>query len=135
MIESFFVGPFLNRLGSAIKLYKFVRPTISTLLLNRGPPTVTRLIVTIIIFPVNRILRPRLKPHVCQEILEGVQPAIAHLDTATAITEVALVIGIGAALDHAIPSLKFRKVALAMSRSITISSHQFTGKATARPGF
>lgn len=70
------------------------------------PSAVLGLVVSIRVDPVkSKSLRAR--PHVCQEISEQTPP-FAHRDTTSPVARVSNVVGVGASLDHAPPSVVLR---------------------------
>lgn len=82
------------------------------MLLDRGrPAAVSRLVIAVIVNPVNRVLGRRARPHIREEVLEG-SPAIAHGDTSPAVVPVSGDVGIRASRPHAGPdSIHFGRLA------------------------
>lgn len=64
--------------------------SVGHLLPMRSPSAVARLIVSVIVNSVERVIRSRLLTHVFKECCEGILPAIAHGDAATSVMFVGL---------------------------------------------
>jgi hypothetical protein len=54
------------------------------LLAARGPSAVLRLIIAVVIDPVDLVLQRRTTPHICEEVRER-PPSVANLNPATAV--------------------------------------------------
>lgn len=59
--------------------------SVGCLLFRSGPVAVAWCVITVVVFPVDRMLRGWAIAHVGNEILETMTPAFAHLDAATAV--------------------------------------------------
>ena len=76
---------------------------VSGLLLPRRPAPVPRFVVSVVVWEaINRVFRRWARPHVGEEVLEGI-PAIADGDVASAVDVVVSGFGIGASLPHGCP--------------------------------
>lgn len=92
----------------------------------RRPAAVLGRVVSVAVDAVNRVLRRRARPYVLQEVLEAVEPAVAHTDTFAAVVLVVWPRRIGASLLHVLPA-----VVLGGSRS-TVRNRCFAPVAAAR---
>ena len=80
----------------------------------RGPRAIGRLVVAIVIFAIDLGAWEWFLAHVREKILETIEPALADLDTSTAVTRVRPMIRIATARAHVAPS-EMEKVALKKS--------------------
>lgn len=78
------------------------------------PSNVARLIVTVRVDTIHRVLRAWLRTHVGEEVLERVSPAITNADAAPTVVLVSGRAWVVAAVDHPRPSSIFRRLARAM---------------------
>ena len=78
--------------------------------LRRGacPPAIPRLIVPVVVNPVNAVLGRRLPAHVGQEVLEGANPPVAYLDAPTPVPAPRRLARVGATFLHGYPGVPFR---------------------------
>lgn len=100
-------SPFRN---SKIKIFKredFVISLISRLLNSRSPSAVTRLIVSVIVDPIKRMLRAGLFSHIFQKVKERIHPAGANSNSASSIILISFISRIKATFSHAHPRIKF----------------------------
>lgn len=88
------------------------------LIVMSGPSAIPRRIATIVVLSLYGIVKTRPRPHVGQEVLKRISPAITHLNSATAIVLVSSTIGIGASLNHAIPGIVLRRMASTLGGSM-----------------
>ena len=89
---------------------------IARLFRNRCPAAIARLIVTVIVDTVNRMLRARARPHVGKEGLVGISPPLADGNAAAAVPMPVMAFGVGATVDHVAPSLILWHFVVAVNR-------------------
>src|SRR4051794_33564448 len=61
---------------------------VGVLLLLRGPATIARLVVTVVVYTIDAVFRGSAKSHVGDEVIKG-HPSFADLDPSAAIPEIA----------------------------------------------
>lgn len=86
-------------------------PSITVLLLARGPSAVFRLIIPVVINAIKRMPARRTRPHVAQKVLETIKPPVAHRDTSPAVARKGLRGRTYTAMFHLRPRLVFRGTA------------------------
>jgi hypothetical protein len=124
-----FPAPLSERLDFATPLYAAIVPAIIGLLNFCGPAHVARLVVSVHVDAVNRVVPRRLLAYVCQKGREVISPFIADVDTTTAVVQPSLVSWIRAALLGVTPRNPFHCAGLVV-RPLAISG-QFTIQASA----
>jgi hypothetical protein len=102
------------------------------LCLAGGPPTVSGLVVSVIVDAVDAVLRGGTRPHVGQEVLEVVTPALADTNTAPAVLRVSRVTRIQASASHIPPRRDLRRLRAPVCSSLPTDA--FAVVATARGG-
>jgi hypothetical protein len=100
-------GPLNKRLRDAVVGVKVRLPAVADLGAVLDPTAIARLIVAVIVDPVNRVLGTGAFSHVGAERLERVTPAVTHLDATTAIIREVVGLRIGAAINHLAPNPVF----------------------------
>lgn len=96
-------------------------PLVHALFSGGGPSAVTRFVIAVYVNAVNRMLRGWARPHVLVEVLERLQPPIAHRDATTAIPREVFLRHSGATADHPGP----RSILTALRESVRDrSGHQ-----------
>lgn len=99
-INTEFARPLSNRKGLPLKAKRMHTRAIITLFFIRCPTAVIGAIIAVTVDTVNRmVIRWRL-PHVCDKVIKGFTPAIAHLNTFFTIVPY----GIFTSLNHASPN-------------------------------
>lgn len=83
------------------------RPPINNLLRVGSPPAITRLIVPVVIYPINRVLWRRFWSHILIEIVKAFSPSLANLDSSHAIRSIPRIFRIRSPLNHAFPRMVF----------------------------
>lgn len=77
--------PFRHTQGFALKRQPADASRVASLRKAGGPPAIIRRVGTVVVDAVERVLWGRTIAHVREEVLEAVQPAVAHADAAPAI--------------------------------------------------
>jgi hypothetical protein len=87
-----------------------INPSVAVigLLFGRGPAAVPGFVVAVIVNAIQGVLRGRLRSHVGQECLKGVEPAIADLNAAVDVAMRAVGVRVAASSFHGLPSAVFR---------------------------
>lgn len=93
---------------------------VSRLFLRGGPAAVAWFVVPIIVDAIQRTAN-RTRPHVSQECLERVAPAVAHRDATAAVIGEAVVASREAPLSHAAPTLVLPRPSREL-RSVAVNS-------------
>src|ERR1051325_7891617 len=101
LVDSRYPRPIGDDPAFAADLEKVNARGISPLLYLRCPPHVSGLVVPVVVDAVERVLAGRSAPDVGKEALERLAPAIAHRDTATAVSVKRLMLRVEAARDDA----------------------------------
>jgi hypothetical protein len=87
-----------------------VRASVVALLSARGPLAIVRRVISVVINTVKLASR-RAFTHIREEVFKAVQPSVAHLDPATTVSVVMLVLLITASFLGSSPSSIFRSLA------------------------
>lgn len=119
--------PFRNALLHAINFNVNIAACISHLLFRSRPPAVRGGIVSVDIFPVDRMFVGRLFTHVCQKVFERLLPSIADYDTSTSVVLKLSVIRIITASLHKLPSAPFWRSRQAMLGRLTVFPDLLSG--------
>jgi len=98
---------------------KFIKPTVVVLLLLCCPTTISRLIVTIIVYAVNAVLWSWSMPHIGKKVFK-LMPAFADRNTATAVMFVGRRFFIATSLYHSVPNPVNRSAIFFMCRKIIL---------------
>lgn len=114
-MQSTFSAPRGNALCPAIDRNTSSISFVFGLLLACCPHAVIRLVVSVVIASINRVLQRRLPAHVCKEVLK-LRPSLADANTASTIFGKVLTIGVVAPSQHCCPRSIFRSSVLAMFR-------------------
>lgn len=85
MLQTCLSRPFSNRLCLALPCYEPVDAHVIRLLAWRGPSTITRFVIAVIVNPIKRMISRRAWSHVCEKYLKGVTPLIAYADATTTV--------------------------------------------------
>lgn len=96
-------------------------PFIQSLLFSCRPTTIARLVIPVVINPINRKMA-RSAAHVSDKVVERVPPPITDLYSSCAIIVVGVAFRIVASLNHAVPNIEFSGVGEAMGRAGFFSS-------------
>ncbi len=109
-------GPFRHAQGSAIEGQQTILTGVSHLRRPSGPAAVARLVVPVVVDPVDAVACGRSRPHVREEVEETVcaRPAVAYPDAPAAVVGVH---GVGwprAAIPHLRPCQILRRARQAM---------------------
>lgn len=106
---------------------------LSALLRRSRPSAIRRLIISVWIKPVDRVLRCRFSSHVSEEILKRVSPPVANLNTSASPPRIVLVPSAIAAFLHLQPGHILRRFAASrLSMSGAHSRQLFFSEASAR---
>jgi hypothetical protein len=108
------LGPLNNRQCLAAPGESPTVPAIAHLHLTPRPPTVPRFVVPVDVDSIDRKLKRRAFTHVGIERLERVSPSCAYANPAAAISGVARIIGVRAAMSHGHPRRPCRLTGAAM---------------------
>lgn len=104
-----FPGPLGYCLTLPLDIQKTTPSCVVVLFEGSGPSTVPRAVVPVVI---NAVERPsdirRSRTHVIKEVLKGVDPTVAHCDTAAPVVRELFVVAIKAPAFHGVPSAVFR---------------------------
>jgi hypothetical protein len=98
---------------------------ISDLFFAAGPLDVRRLVMSVVVDPLEGQAAVWTTPHVLKESVKGRSPSFAHSDTSSAVVLKSLALRIAAPLNHLLPQVVFAGLAHAV--------RLFSGLATARP--
>lgn len=98
------LSPFCHPQAFSVPCQETAGSFISCLLFCGRPATVLRRVALVVLDAVNRVMRAWTRAHVFEERLEGIFPARAHRNAATAVVAPAGIIEIIATLDHGSPS-------------------------------
>ena len=109
--------------------------TIPGLLSQRGPTTIPRFIVTVIVDSVERLVFGGL-PHIGEKILEGLSPTVTDRYAPTAVKRIEPPIGVVAPLNHSMPCLVSFCAAKAFAMAVlgAYFDNTFNPKTAARTG-
>lgn len=100
------LGPFTDQESFSIECQRSIASPIHRLLFLCSPPTISRLIISIVVYTINlTAIRPW--PHIIKECRKGISPSIAHANASSAIILPAFVSRILASLSDTTPRLKF----------------------------
>jgi hypothetical protein len=88
-IHPVFLSPFSYALYFAVVLNKVIHTFISRLLLRSSPSAIRRLVISIVVYPVDAVLIRRARTHVLIKRLERRTPTLANLNSATTIMTIA----------------------------------------------
>lgn len=124
-----FISPLDQGQCPVVKGNKDASPHIAGLLLPSGPTAISRLIVSVIVDAVYRIVRTWAWPHIGIKSLNVMQPTITYHNATSAIMTIVLMFGVAAAGYQRGPSSIFRAVRPAMLK--VHSSQGFTSLAAA----
>jgi hypothetical protein len=103
-VNAKFPGPFGNGLRASKRSNHVVVAAIAILLAGCRPYDVARFIVTIVVKALNGMMSGWARTHVGKKIGEF-KPTITDLNTASAISRVAILLGIQASALHPVPNL------------------------------
>jgi hypothetical protein len=133
--DSEFHGPPMEAPGHSAVGDSAAAPLVRTLLRPRSPSAISGLVVPVVVDPVDRVLGGRPLSHVGQERLERVQPAVAHLDSASAVVFPTGAARVGAPILCAGPHPVFCTQTVSGRVSVRRCSRapEFAPKATATP--
>lgn len=107
-VEGLQVGPLLKAQGLSFKGDDEVAASIKILLLSSSPSNISRLVVAVVIFSLNRVLRRRSWSDVVIESREVGAPLVTDLDASTAPIAISGMFRVVAPLNHSVPNLKLR---------------------------
>jgi hypothetical protein len=109
-------------------------PAVVGLLYARSPDAVVGLVSAIVILPLDRMSRTGPWPHVGQEVLEALPPAITYSDSARAVILISRSLRVGAARVHTDPREVFWRLSspAALSMLCVFVGGDFAAQAPAR---
>ena len=107
------------------------RSLVSALLALGCPSAIARLVVTVVVNAVYRVLSRWPRPHVGQEVLK-LLPALTDSNAAPAVVRVLVAFGVVAALTHSVPGVVFVGIVAAMLGFVLNSNFALETSATAR---
>jgi hypothetical protein len=90
-----------------LKSKKSIPTSILHLLFTFSPTAITRLVIAVVVFPLDRPFSAWTWSYIGQEIQERFSPAITHCNSTTAVVSVLAVIGITASLNNTLPDSVF----------------------------
>ena len=111
-------SPFVDVLGSSVKVQKGALATIADLRLGRGPAAILRAVVAIVVNAVNRIALIRSRPHILVESRKVALPSFADLNPSAAVLRIPVIIGVIAPPLDVAPVIVFRGETQPVSGSI-----------------
>lgn len=102
-----FFSPSGNRLGLAVKCQEKVATPVSVLRFACRPSAIARFVTSAVVNSVNGKASARTAAHISDEVFKAV-PALANLNSASAVVGKRPVLRVIAALKHRVPNLVFR---------------------------
>jgi hypothetical protein len=115
-VQSVFLGPLRQQFGFAPECQIAIATTIVCLFRWRGPNTIPRIVVPVVVNPFDRMCARGLRAHVFKKCLKGRSPTIADRNPSTAVPVIRRVVVVAAPLEHLLPRTVFRRLCLAMRR-------------------
>jgi hypothetical protein len=107
---------------------------VATLFSSCCPSTVARFIVSIVVYPLQAVRRGRLSSHVGEEVIKGILPSFAYLDTTTTVVFITCTVWSVTSLIHGIPGVVLRGMAHGVSPASISTETVLQPKATATSG-
>lgn len=113
-VNSSDLGPFRHCFGDSVQGEKPIITSISTLLKPCGPTTIRRLVVSIVINAIKRMVCARTWSHISDEILKCL-PSFAHGYSASAVAKVVRSVRVATSVHHQTPNTIFGCLSLAVT--------------------
>jgi len=102
--------PLGHRLPNAVHCEEPTRPRVALLLFSECPSAIARLVVSVVLDPINRVLGRWTRTHIREEGLKRPLPSTADTDAAPAVEVIARMLRVVATLAHAVPDVVLRGV-------------------------
>lgn len=106
--------PFAHAVRLAVVGQSNIDRFIVLLLSHRRPAAITRIVMAVIVDPIDRMLRRRARPHVAVEPLEIIRPLMADRNASRAVARPRTGATIKASRFHRMPYGEFRRICQAM---------------------
>ena len=119
------LAPLRSTSPNTVYLNKDVSSGIAHLLRCGRPMAVSWRIISIDIFPINRMFGRRFFAHIGKKVFETVAPVVTNHNATTTIGVISRVVRVVAAKFHLGPSLILRSASQAMRSGILIAAKQF----------